>query len=130
LGCGQTWEVMAPYRSQMIVTCALANIQAVDAPFLNIKDAEGLLQECTRAKSLGFSGKLCIHPSQLDPVNQTFSPDEKEIEWAQKIVAAVALQGSGAILVEGRMVDAPVVRKAQRIVESARLLRNPALPQN
>ena len=100
LGCGLSWEVMAERRSALIVAGGYAGIPVFDAPNIHIKNLEGLKEECGRAKTFGFAGKLCIHPSQLEPVNNAFSPTEKEIARAIKIVAAAEARGSGAIVVD------------------------------
>ena len=70
----------------------------------------------------GYTGKICIHPAQLSPVNQAFTPTAAEVERARKIVAAAEDQGKGAIVVDGRLVDPPVVKIAQRVVDTAKHL--------
>jgi len=119
LGCGLSWEVMADRRSALIAAGGFAGVPVFDAPNINIRDVEGLKDECAKARAFGFSGKLCIHPSQLEPVNTAFSPTEKEIARAVKIVAAAESKGSGVIVVDGRMVDAPVVKLARQTVAMA-----------
>jgi len=119
LGCGLSWEVMADRRSALIAAGGFAGVPVFDAPNINIRDVEGLKDECAKARAFGFSGKLCIHPSQLEPVNTAFSPTEKETARALKIVEAVKSEGSGAIVVDGRMVDAPVVKSARQTVSMA-----------
>lgn len=122
LGCGLSWEVMADRRSAMIAAGGFAGVPVFDAPNIDIKDVEGLKEECVRARAFGFSGKLCIHPSQLESVNSAFSPTEEEIARAVKIVAAAESEGSGAIVVDGRMVDPPVAKLARQTVSMARQL--------
>lgn len=119
LGCELSWEVMAARRSTLIAAGGFAGVPVFDAPYLDIKNSEGLKDECCKARAFGFSGKLCIHPSQLEPVNTAFSPTEEEIARAVKIVAAAESKGSGAIVVDGRMVDAPVVKSARQTVAMA-----------
>jgi citrate lyase subunit beta / citryl-CoA lyase len=68
----------------------------------------------------GFGGKLCIHPSQVAAVNAAFSPGATELEWARRVVAASTTSGGGVITIDGRMVDAPVLRQAQRILTQSR----------
>jgi citrate lyase beta subunit len=120
LGCGLSWEVMAHQRCALISAGGLAGVPVIDAPHIHIKDSEGLIDECARARDFGFSGKLCIHPSQLAPVNSSFSPTEEEIARAVKIVAVAESKGSGAIVVDGRMVDLPVIKLAKRVVSIAK----------
>lgn len=119
IGCRPEWEPMLFVRSTIAVTCGLGGILPIDPPYLNIKDKTGLEKECQRVRDMGYTGKVCIHPSQLETVNQVFSPTPTEIDRAKKIVDAFLSLGGGAIIVDGRMVDAPVVKIAQRILKTA-----------
>lgn len=95
----------------------------LDTVFVDIANADGLRASTLRAKGMGFSGKACIHPAQLDIVNEVFTPSEKELARAQAIVTAFAeaeAAGSAAVSVDGMMVDYPVVLKARRILASVR----------
>jgi citrate lyase subunit beta/citryl-CoA lyase len=87
------------------------------------RDEEGLRKSCLVARSLGFDGKWCIHPGQVETVNEVFSPTEKEIEWARKVVSAYEeanAAGSGAISIDGQMVDAASIKMAQNTLDLAR----------
>jgi citrate lyase beta subunit len=119
LGCKPTWEVLFAYRSSLVASSSLARVVPIDAPFLNLKDPDGLASECQKVRDMGFAGKLCIHPSQLEGVNGAFTPTWEEINEARKIVSAAENQGTGAIVVDGRMVDKPVVETARRTVARA-----------
>lgn len=95
----------------------------LDTVFVDIANADGLRASTLRARGMGFSGKACIHPAQLDIVNEVFTPSEKELARAQAIVTAFAeaeAAGSAAVSVDGMMVDYPVVLKARRILASVR----------
>ncbi len=87
-------------------------------------EAQGILEEeCIGGKNLGFNGKQCIHPSQVEVVQKAFAPSDEELTWAVRIVVAgekADFQGRGAWTFDGKMIDAPVVGKAGRIVERAR----------
>jgi citrate lyase subunit beta/citryl-CoA lyase len=105
-------------RSQLAVLSRVAGIAApIDGVTQAIDDAELLRRDCHRSRQLGFSGKLCIHPNQIDIVNSCFSPTPEEIAWAEQIVDAFSRAQGNAVLVEGRMVDRPVLLKAQAILE-------------
>jgi citrate lyase subunit beta/citryl-CoA lyase len=108
-----------------IVSAARAyNKRAIDGPFAGIKNPEGLLQACKIGRAMGFDGKWCIHPSQIETVNRTFVPSEKEIEWAKTVLSEYesALQaGRGAISVKGKMIDVASLRICRTIVERAQL---------
>lgn len=95
----------------------------IDGPFAGIKNLEGLTQACKISRVMGFDGKWCIHPGQLETVNQTFVPSPKDITWAQHVLSeyAVALkEGRGAISVNGKMIDVASLRMCQNIVEQAK----------
>lgn len=111
------------YARQVMVVCArAADIVALDTPFADFRDEEGLIREAEWVRSLGFKGKYLIHPGQVEPVNRIFRPSEEEVAYARKVSAAfdeALAQGLGAVQVEGRMVDAPVAKRARRVVELA-----------
>lgn len=108
-----------------IVSAAKAyNKRAVDGPFAGIKNPEGLMQACKIGRAMGFDGKWCIHPSQIETVNQTFVPSEKEINWARTVLdeyEAALREGRGAISVKGKMIDVASLRMCRAIVERAKL---------
>ncbi|MFO1326687.1 MAG: CoA ester lyase [Rubrivivax sp.] len=104
---------------QVRLAAAEAGVDALDAAFTDLSDDDGLRAEATMARRLGYRGKSCIHPRQLAVVNPVFSPSADELEQAQRIVDAAlqALQqGLGAVVVDGRMVDAPHVQRAQALL--------------
>ena len=104
-------------RSRIVLVSRVAAIAApVDGVTQAIDDPELLRRDCQRSRQLGFSGKACIHPKQVDIVNDCFSPTADEITWAERIVAAFLQAQGSAVLVDGRMVDRPVLLKAQAIL--------------
>ena len=111
-------------RSQIVVDSAAAGIRPpFDVVHLDTRDDEGLEAACRFARTLGFRGKICIHPAQVPIVNRLFAPDEGEIAWAQRVVEAYEEgehEGRGAIAVGGEMVDLPVVDRARRILAEAK----------
>ncbi len=105
---------------RIVVAARAAGLRVVDGPVADHRDEEGLRQSCLLARSLGFDGKWCIHPAQLETVNEVFSPTEGEIDWARKVVAAyeeASLAGRGAISVEGQMLDAASIRMARNTLD-------------
>jgi citrate lyase subunit beta / citryl-CoA lyase len=101
---------------RIVVAARTAGLRAIDGPVADYRDEEGLRKSCLVARSLGFDGKWCIHPGQTDTVNKVFSPTEKELEWARKVVSAYEeanAAGSGSISVDGQMVDAASIKMAQ-----------------
>ena len=120
---GHRWH----FAMSRIVMAAKANgLQAIDAPYGNFKDPEGLKHSADMACALGYDGKWAIHPDQIDIINQTFSPSSEDIERARKVLEAhhqATIKGLGAVAVEGRMVDQATVRLAGLLWEQARHLK-------
>jgi (S)-citramalyl-CoA lyase len=110
------WEPMLFARSRIVQAAAAAAVAAWDVPFLDIHDADGLARETEAAKALGYVCKLAIHPGQIGAINAIFSPTSAQLARAQRIVAAFEQARGGACQVDGRMVDAPVVKAARRTV--------------
>ncbi len=119
---GHRWHFA---MSRMVMAAKANGLQAIDAPYGNFKDPEGLKQAAAMACALGYDGKWAIHPDQIDIINQTFSPSPEDIERARKVLDAhhqATIQGLGAVAVEGRMVDQATVRLAGLLWEQARHL--------
>lgn len=107
-------------RSKLVTDSAAAGLRPpFDTVYLDIRDSESLEREAVLARSLGFGGKLCIHPAQVEPVNRVFTPSEAELEWARRVLEAYreALRdGLGAVALDGKLVDMPIVRQAERLL--------------
>ena len=107
-------------RSKVVTDSAAAGLRSpFDTVYLDIRDAEGLEREADLARSLGFGGKLCIHPAQVETVNRIFTTSEAELEWARRVLEAYheALRdGRGAVALDGKLVDMPIVRQAERLL--------------
>lgn len=109
-------------RSAIVNACGAYGLQAIDMVFIDFNDDAGLEQECRLGKQLGFLGKQVIHPRQIDIVNQCFAPTAEELAWAHRIVEgfkASQREGRGAFALDGKMIDMPVVRQAERILAQA-----------
>jgi citrate lyase subunit beta/citryl-CoA lyase len=109
-------------RSRLVNACKAAGIQPIDSVFSDVSDTEGLLDAVKRSKALGFEGMGCIHPRQVTVIHQGFAPDEQEVERAEKIIRAFETaksKGLGVISVGTKMIDPPVVKRAQRTMELA-----------
>jgi (S)-citramalyl-CoA lyase len=113
------WEPMLFARSRIVQAAAAAGTAAFDVPFLDIHDAAGLRKEAEMVMALGYSCKLAIHPAQISTINAVFTPNPKELAKAQRIVAAFEQARGGACQMDGRMIDVPVVKAAQRTVALA-----------
>jgi citrate lyase subunit beta/citryl-CoA lyase len=109
-------------RSYIAVVARAARVMAIDTPWIDIADREGLVEEAKMARQLGFQGKLLIHPSQIEPVHQVFSPSEDEVAYARRVVEAfreAEAQGVGAISLDGRMIDVANARQAEELIARA-----------
>jgi citrate lyase beta subunit len=122
IGVMDEWDDVYPghrfhYAMQRIVVAArAAGVRVLDGPVADYSDEEGLRRSCMIARSLGFDGKWCIHPGQIAVVNETFSPTDREVEWAKKVIAAYEeanATGSGSVSVDGHMVDAASIKLAR-----------------
>lgn len=108
--------------SRMIVACRAYGLRPIDGPFGDIKDPEGYVLAAKRAAALGCEGKWAIHPTQIELANEVFTPPEREIEKAKRILAALkeaAAQGKGAAALDGRLIDAASERMANNVVKIA-----------
>jgi len=120
LGIDGEGEELLYFRSRLVLESRLAGIQPpVDGVCTEIDDPEMLQADTLRARRLGFGGKLCIHPRQVAVVQQAFSASPQERAWAQRVVAAAQAAGGAAVAVDGRMVDLPVLRRAQALMQAA-----------
>jgi citrate lyase subunit beta-like protein len=114
-------------RSTIVTACRAFNVPSViDLVSTEFKGQSGqqrLKEDCLFGQSLGFNGKQCIHPLQLEPVQAAFRPSQREIEWATRVVAGASQaenKGKGAWSLEGQMIDAPIIARAERTLEKAR----------
>ena len=118
IGVMDEWDEAYPghrfhYAMQRIVVAArAAGLRPVDGPLADYRDEGALRRSSLLARSLGFDGKWCIHPAQIPVVNEVFSPTDEEIAWARKVVEAYEEAGSGAISVDGQMIDAASIKMA------------------
>jgi citrate lyase subunit beta/citryl-CoA lyase len=105
----------------MSLAAGASNKIAYDSAFTNVADPEGFRAEAIQAKKAGFLGKTCIHPNQVAIANAVFSPSEAEIQWANKVLAsAQENMVNGAFMLDGKMIDAPFIARAQSILDSVR----------
>lgn len=112
-------------RTKVATACKAAKVDAIDTPFTDTNDFEGLAKDTAKGKSLGMTGKASINPRQIDTIHSVFAPTEAEIKHALRILDAMEeakQEGKGVFSVDGKMVDAPVINRAITIVELAKLL--------
>ncbi len=107
-----------PARFAIAIASRHANLAPpIDGVTVDISDAERLAEDVARARRLGFTAKLCIHPKQVAAVNEAFTPSADEIAWAKRVLAAVS-EAEGVVQLDGKMVDAPVISRARTILEA------------
>jgi citrate lyase subunit beta/citryl-CoA lyase len=107
-------------RSTCLLTASALSVQAIDGVHADFRDSEGLKREAVAARRDGFTGKLAIHPDQVEPINAAFSPSSAEIDHARRIVAAFeAVPDAGVLSLDGAMIDRPHWVQAQRILAAA-----------
>jgi citrate lyase subunit beta/citryl-CoA lyase len=117
---------LGPVRLLAKMAAAEAGVPAFDTVFVNVADTLGLERDTVAGRRMGYSGKSCIHPSQVAIVNAVYTPKDAEIAWAQKVLAAAADPANkslGAFVIDGRMVDEPFFLEARATVELARRLK-------
>ncbi len=111
-------------RSRIVMAAKAARIDAVDTIFADINDKNGLIEETRLIKKLGFTGKAVINPRQIEPIHKIFTPTEKEILWAQEVIETYdkgLKEGKGVIALRGKMIDPPVVKRAEKIITISKL---------
>ena len=125
LRCTNNWEALLYARSRTVHAAAAARIDAIDVPWLDLNDETGMREEAESSANLGFTGKGVIHPKQIPIINEVYSPSDEEIRYAQKVINAFAEANTGVVVVDGKLIERPVLRTMQRIlVRGERALRD------
>lgn len=125
LHCKRTKEGQEIFYARSRIVCAAraCGLDAYDTPFTDVEDMQGLVKDSQLARSLGFSGKAVISPRHVETVNAVFSPAPEEIQYARDVVEAIEegkRQGKGAVSLRGKMIDAPIVKRAMQILDMER----------
>ena len=127
---GEAKELIAA-RSTLAIAAAAAGVQSIDVIWTAMDDLEGLEAEAGQARRLGFTGKAAIHPDQLAPINQAFSPTPDEVAYAVRVISAydaAVADGTGAINYEGAFLEEPIIARARRILDLAPVYDTPPTP--
>ena len=119
LRCENKWEPLLYARSRIVHAAASAGIDVIDVPYLDLKDPNGMKIEAQKAKELGFSGKGSIHPKQIPILNEVFTPTDQEIEKAKKITSTFENANTGLVVINGKLIEKPVLREMYRILAIA-----------
>lgn len=121
LGAEFSWDGLLSARGRLLNAARASGLQAWDVPFVDVRDPQGLAAETAAVLRLGYVCKTAIHPDQIGTIHAAFAPSGDLVRWAQAVVQALdergAAESSGAFLLDGKMIDAPVARNARRILE-------------
>ena len=116
LGSALDWEALLYARSRVVLAAQMGGIRAIDMPYLQVADLEGLRKESEAARKLGFVGKAVIHPQHITTVHEVFSPSDSEIARARRVLEALEHEQDGVFILDGVMVDRPEIKAATSIV--------------
>ena len=113
------WDALIVARGTIAGACGAAGVPAYDVPYLDVKDPAGLEETTRQAKAMGFAGRACIHPSQVETVNVAFKPTDAEILEARAIIKTLEDSQGGAALHNGKLIDRPIILAAERTLAKA-----------
>lgn len=116
LRCKSTWMSLQYARSRVVHAAAMAGLDAIDVPFLDLNDRQGMLREAALSAELGFTGKGAIHPKQIPDINASFTPDSASVMHAKRVLEAFAQSDGGLLVFEGKLIERPVLRSFARIL--------------
>jgi (S)-citramalyl-CoA lyase len=119
LRAAKTWETLLYARSRVVHAAARYGLDLLDVPYLNLDDEPGLKAEAEASDALGFTGKAAIHPKQIPVINGVFSPSPELIDRARRILAAFEKDTTGLLVVDGELIERPVIRSMQRVLAIA-----------
>jgi (S)-citramalyl-CoA lyase len=119
LRCKNAWEPLLYARSRIVHAAAGQGLDVIDVPYLDLEDPEGMRREAELVRDLGFSGKGSIHPKQIGILNAVFTPDEASIAHARRIIQAFKEADTGLVVVDGKLIEKPVLRDMHRIISIA-----------
>ncbi|MEM7170961.1 MAG: CoA ester lyase [Pseudomonadota bacterium] len=119
LRCRNAWEPLLYARSRVVHAAASAGLDAIDVPFLDLEDLDGMRIAAEQARDLGFAGKGSVHPKQIAVLNQVFTPSRDQIDRARRIISEFEAANTGLVVVDGKLIEKPVLRDMYRIVAIA-----------
>jgi (S)-citramalyl-CoA lyase len=115
LGCRNEWEPLLHARSRVVHAAAHAGLDVIDVPWLDLDDADGMRRAAEQARDLGFVGKGAVHPKQIAALNDVFTPTADSIARARRIIAAFEEADTGLVVIDGKLIEKPVLREMHRI---------------
>ena len=119
LRCRNSWEPLLYARSRVVHASTSAGLDVIDVPWLDLNDPEGMRVEAERARDLGFVGKGSVHPNQIAALNEVFTPSTDQIARARRVIAEFETADTGLLVIDGKLIEKPVLRNMYRIVAIA-----------
>ena len=119
LRCENTYDALLYARSRVVHASASAGLDVIDVPYLDLDDPEGMRVEAEKVRALGFAGKGSIHPKQIAALNEVFTPSVDQIARARRIIAEFEAADTGLVVIDGKLIEKPVLRDMHRIVAIA-----------
>ena len=119
LRCQNAWEPLLYARSRVVHAAASAGLDVIDVPYLDLDDPDSTVVAAKQAKAFGFSGKGSLHPKQIAALNEVFTPSEAEIARARRIIKTFEAADTGLVVIDGKLIEKPVLREMHRIVAIA-----------
>ena len=119
LRCQNAWEPLLYARSRVVHAAASAGLDVIDVPYLDLQDPEGMTRAAIQARDLGFCGKGAVHPKQIPALNEAFTPSPERIAQARRIIAEFEAADTGLVVIDGKLIEKPVLREMHRIVAIA-----------
>lgn len=119
LRCPNTFESLIYARSRVVHASASAGLDVLDVPYLDLDDLQGMKKEAERVRDLGFTGKGSIHPKQIAALNEVFTPSKEKIARARSVISEFEAADTGLVVIDGKLVEKPVLREMYRIVSIA-----------
>ena len=119
LRCRNAWEPLLYARSRVVHAAASAGLDVIDVPYLDLQDPEGMERAAIQARDLGFCGKGAVHPKQIAALNAVFTPSTERIAQARRIIAEFEAADTGLVVIDGKLIEKPVLREMHRIVAIA-----------
>ena len=123
LRCRNAWEPLLYARSRVVHAAASAGLDVIDVPYLDLQDPDGMRREAELARDLGFSGKGSIHPKQIPALNEVFTPSAETIAHARRVVQTFEEADTGLVVIDGKLIEKPVLRDMHRILAIAERIR-------
>lgn len=123
LRCKNEWEPLLYARSRVVHAASSNGLDVIDVPYLDLEDIEGMKNLAIKARDLGFTGKGSVHPKQIRILNEVFTPDIQAIKRAKRILDTFRQADTGLVVIDGKLIEKPVIREMQRIVSIAEKLK-------